>query len=261
MDLTPQQQYQRDYDAAAAQLDAAAAGTTGTTTEVTPSPAAAEATQTPAAATPAPASTEPPAVETLEELRTRLAKTEKALKDTQAWGTKSRQLLAEIERERQQAQREANRPAILEDNPELADAIKYVTSDPAPAQQAQRQQQDWQSIIEAAHPGIFDVSIDPELEAALVAKRDSMGDSWADPMAVIREITAEKVAHAERQVGKRFAIESAKLAEKSAMGVPGAGGGGAAARAASNPDLEAVQRIQNMSDADFAKEVRRVKGY
>lgn len=258
-DLTPEQQYQRDYDAAAAQLDAAAAGTTGTTTEVTPSPAAAETAQTPAAPAPAPTSTEPPAVETLEELRTRLAKTEKALKDTQAWGTKNSQRLAEIERERQQAQREASRPAILEENPELAEAIKYVTSDPAPAQQAQRQQQDWQSIVAAAHPGIFDTTIDPELEAALVAKRDAMGEAWGDPLAVIREITAEKVAFAERQVGKRFAIEAAKQAEKSAMGVPGASSG--AARTVANPDLEAVQRIQNMSDADFAKEVKRVKGY
>jgi hypothetical protein len=42
------------------------------------------------------------------------------------------------------------------------------------------------------------------------------------------------------------------------MSVPGTGSG--AVRTPPNPDKESVDRILNMSDADFAKEVRRRQG-
>lgn len=198
-------------------------------------------------------------IDPIEELRIKLEKTEKALKDTQSWGTKNAQRLAEIERERERQQREATKPGILEANPDLEDAIRYVTSDPTEKHQVETKQQEWQQMVQAAHPGIFDVSIDPELESAILARRESLGDSWLDPLVAIREITAEKLAFTERQVGKRFAIESQKQAQKSAMSVPGAGSG--AARTAVDPDTEAAQRILKMSDAEFAAEVKRVKGY
>jgi hypothetical protein len=197
--------------------------------------------------------------EKLKELQERLAKAEKAALDNKAWGTKNAQRLAEIERERIEQQREQAKPEILDANPDLADAIRYVTQDPAPQHRIDRQMQDWQATVQAAHPGIFDVSIDPELEAALVAKREALGEAWFDPLTAIREITAEKIAFTERQVGKRFAIEAAKQTQKSAMSVPGAGG--SANRTPVDPDQEAAQRILKMSDAEFAKEVKRVKGY
>ena len=244
------EQYQKDYEAAAAKLDAAATGEpeviTATEPETVTEPAKPEAE-------------EAKPLDPLEELRAKLEKTEKALKDTQSWGTKNAQRLAEIERDRERQQREAMKPGILEANPDLEDAIRFVTSDPAPQQQIERQQQDWQTIVQTAHPGIFDLSIDPELEAAIVARRESLGQAWFDPLVAIREITAEKLAFTERQVGKRFAIESQKQAQKSAMSVPGAGG--SASRTPVDPDQEAAQRILKMSDAEFAAEVRRVKGY
>jgi hypothetical protein len=259
-DLSPEE-YQKQYDEAAAKLDAAATGTVTTTEPAKEEPAKQEETKTEPAAKAEPAktdSTKDAPAETLEEIRARLEKAEKALKDTQAWGTKNAQRLAEIERERQAAQRAATRPAILDANPELAEAIKYVASDPAPRQQAEDKHQTWLQTIEAVHPGIFAVDADPELVDLLVAKRDASGNAWDDPLVAIRDITAEKLAHAERQIGKRFAIESAKQAEKTAMSVPPPGGGGK--REAPNPDAEAVARIKNMSDAEFAKEVRRAKG-
>ena len=263
-DLTPEQ-YQKEYDEATAALDKAAEGKPEAITETAPAivetiaPPAPEKAPEIVVAEPAKpaadAQTDP-----LEELRAKLEKTEKALKDTQAWGTKNSQRLAEIEREREKQQREATRPAILDENPELADAIRYVASDPAPKNEAQQRQDAWKSTVEAAHPGIFDVSIDKELETALMTRLGALGDAVHDPLVAIREITAEKIAFTERQVSKRFAIESAKLAEKSAMSVPGAGGGGAA-RQVIDPDAAAVQRINSMSDAEFAKEVRRAKGF
>lgn len=260
-ELSPED-YQKEYDAAAAALDAAASGTpeviTAPTTEpekvpeVVPEPVkAAEPT------------TEPAPVDEIAELKARLAKAEQIAHDNQVWGTKNAQRLAEIERERQQREREASKPPILDANPDLADAIRYVANDPAPQQEAQQrqteQQQRWKETIEKAIPGAFDQDLDPELFAALAARRDSPNSDWHDPLNVIRDITAEKLAFAERQAGKRFAAESARQAEKSAMSVPGSGGSGT--RAATNPDLEAINRINNMSDAEFAKEVRRVKGF
>jgi len=246
--------YQKEYAEAAAKLEAAEAGQPEAITEPEAQPETVEATE-PAKLEAEEAKQSDP----LEELRIKLEKAERSLKDTQAWGTKNAQRLAEIERDRERREREETKPGILEANPDLEDAIRYVTSDPAPQRQMEQKQQEWQTIVATAHPGIFDVSIDPELEAALVAKREILGDAWYDPLVAIREITAEKLAFTERQVGKRFAIESQKQAQKSAMSVPGAGG--SASRTTVDPEAEAVQRISKMSDAEFAAEVRRVKGY
>jgi len=249
-----QEEYQKQYDAAAAELDAAASGIKPDTTTV----AEPEAVKV---AEPEPVKQEEaaPVVDELAELRSKVEKAEKALKDTQAWGTKNAQELANLKREQQQAQRDANRPAILDANPDLADAIKYVASDPAPQQQAEDQQEAWFRTIDTAHPGIFAAEADPELVASLVAKRDASGGAWDDPLVAIRDISAEKLAHAERQIAKRYAVESAKQQEKSAMSVPGAGGG-TARKAAPDPEAERVQRIQSMSSADFAKERLKVLG-
>lgn len=249
-ELTAEQQYQKDYDEARAKLDAADKGQPEPTPAPIPEP---EQVTEPAKAD------EAPQIDPLEELRAKLEKAEKIAADNKAWATKQSQELAALKREREQQQREASKPQILDANPELADAIRYVANDPAPQQQQEIRANQWQDMVASAHPGIFDIGIDPELEQALIAKRDSLGADWYDPLIAIREITAEKVAHAERLVGKRFAIESTKQAQKSAMSVPGTGS--SAVRTAPNPDKESVDRILNMSDADFAKEVRKVKGY
>ncbi len=251
-----QEEYQKQYDAAAAELDAAASGIKpDTTTAIEP-----EAVKVPEVEPAKQEEAAPVVVDELAELRAKVEKAEKALKDTQAWGTKNAQELANLKREAQQAQRDANRPAILDANPELADAIKYVASDPAPQQQAEDQREVYFRTIDTAHPGIFAQDADPELVAALVAKRDASGGAWDDPLVAIRDISAEKLAHAERQITKRLAVESAKQQEKSAMSVPGAGGG-TARKAAPDPEAERVQRIQSMSSDEFAKERARVLGH
>lgn len=253
-DLTEQEIYKKEYDEALAKLEGTAEEE-ATTPEPEPEPES----------TPEPekkpvieeVKTEEP--DPLAELRAKLEKTEKALNDTKAWGTKNAQRLAEIERRNIEQQREQAKPEILDANPELADAIRYVTQDPTPQHKIERQMQDWQAMVQTAHPGIFDLSIDPELESALVAKREALGEAWFDPLIAIREITAEKLAFTERQVSKRLAAEAAKQSQKSAMSVPGSGG--SANRTAPDTDQEAVQRIQKMSPADFEKERRKVLGY
>ena len=259
------EEYQKEYDAEVARLDAAAQATTARGADGK-FVAKEEAQAEPVAAQPdAPAvetsKAEPTEQESLAELRTRLEKAEKVALDNQRWATKVSQEAAQLRREREAAEREAKRPAILDANPELAEAIRHVVSDPTPKNDEQSHQEQWQASIAKVHPGIFDTTIDPELEKAIKARFDALGPDVRDPLVAIREITAEKLAFAERQVGQRFAAEAAKQSKVSAMSVPGAGAGGGSRAMSTNDEAAAVRRYQTMSDAEFAKEVRRVKGY
>jgi hypothetical protein len=256
-ELTPEEQYQKEYDDAYAALDAAGAGKTAATT-AEEAPKEAEASpQEPVKEEPK--AEETPPVDQVEELRLKLEKAEKALKDTQAWGTKNAQRLAEIEKQRLLQQREASKPAILEERPELEEAIRYVTTDPTPQIQAQEQHSQWASIIDAAHPGIFQIPDDDELVVAIAARAKELGPDWNDPLIAIREISAQKLAHAERQIAKKYEAEAKARAQKSAMSVPGPGA--TTARTVADPDKEAADRIHKMTPAEFEKERRRVLGY
>lgn len=270
-------EYQRQYDEAAAALDAAATPATTARSDdgrfaPAPAPAPAEPAAAPAAE-PAPAAApaaadkpaDPPVepakpVDELAELKARLEKAEKIAKDNQAWATKAAQEAAALRRAQEQRDREAAKPAILDANPELVDAIRYVATDPTPQHQAAERAAAFQSTIEKAHPDAFSTDMDPELQDAIAKAWEGLGAAAQDPLEVVRVITQEKLAFTERQVGKRFAAEAARQQEKSAMSVPGAGKSTVAA-APVDKQLEEVKRIQNMSDVDFAKEVRRVKGY
>lgn len=247
------EEYKAEYDKAAAELEEAAGKPTTarapdgkftkTEPEKEPAPEPEKAPEPAKEAEPDP----------LAELRAKVEKTEKALKDTQAWGTRNAQELARLKTEAQERDRQAKRPAILDANPELEQAIKYVVPQPETVADPQVK---WREAIEVAHPGIFDTGIDPELEKALLGRFQTVGEAIQDPLIAIREITAEKLAFAERQLGKRFAAENAKANQKSAMSVPGAGASGAV-RAPVDADLEAVNRINNMTPAEFEKERMR----
>lgn len=260
-DLSPEQvKYNEEYAAAMEQLDSAEAGNKPATIteEVKTEPVVEEEVKTEPEAKEEVVTEE--SVETLAEMRIRLDKAEKALKDTQAWGTKNAQQLAEYRRQQEQAQRDAARPAILDANPELAEAIKYVASDPAPQQAVEDASQRFNAAIEAVHPGIFAPDADPELIDALVKKRDADPAAWfSDPMVASRLIAEEKVAHAQRAAEKRYQAEAANLKAKSAMSVPGTGGNGK--REAVDPQAEEVKRINEMSDADIDKMIKKAKGY
>lgn len=254
------EEYQKEYDAARAELDAAATATTARAPDGKFAKAEPEKVDEPAKEPETPEPAKPEEVDPIAALTARLEKAEKIAKDNQAWATKMAQEAAQLKREREAAERAAAKPAILDANPELADAIRYVAHDPAPQQKQASQQEAWKNTIETAHPGIFDKSIDPDLEKAVLARFEKLGEQVQDPLIVIREITEEKLAFAERRLGQRTAAELAKQAKVSAMSVPGAGAG-SGARTPADSQLAEVKRIQNMSDADFAKEVRRVKGF
>lgn len=258
-----QTEYQKEYDAAAAALEAAAQATTARGADGKFAKAEPVIKDEPKADEPVKevAVEEVAKPDPIAELTARVEKAEKVARDNHAWATKVSQEAAQLRKEQQQREREATKPTILDANPELADAIRYVANDPAPKEQQEDAQAKWHAMVDKAHPGIFSTSIDPELEKSLVTRLSALNeDARSDPLVVIREITEEKLAFAERQIGKRFAAESAKQAQKSAMSVPGAGAGGGV-KTAPDAALAEVQRIQSMSDADFAKEVRKAKGY
>jgi hypothetical protein len=267
-------EYQRQYDEAAAALDAAATpattarGDDGKFVPAEVAPPAAALAPTAPAAEPAPAATpaaEPAAepakpVDELAELRARAERAEKIARDNQAWATKAAQEAATLRRQQEQRDREAAKPAILDANPELAEAIRFVANDPAPQHQAEDRKAVFQSTIEKAHPDAFAADMDPELQESIAKAWEGLGDAAADPLEVVRVITQEKLAFTERQVGKRFAAEAARQQQKSAMSVPSPGASSVAV-AAPDAQLVEAQRISKMSDREFEAEVRRVRGY
>lgn len=264
-------EYQRQYDEAAAQLDAAAnpattarddggkftAASAPATTPPAEAPAAAPAVATPPVAAPP---GELAAADPLAELTARLERAEKSVRDTQAWGTRMAQEAAVLRRQQDAEQREASRPAILDANPELADAIRFVATDPAPQQQAEARTAAFQTVIEKAHPDAFAVDMPEELQTSIAKAWQDLGDAAQDPLEVVRVITQEKIAFTERQTGKRFTAELARQQEKSAMSVPGPGKSSAVA-SPQDAQLAEAQRISNMTDREFEAEVRKVRGY
>ena len=245
-------EYQRQYDEAAAKLDAAAEPATTALIEDKPAASTDETEQ--AAVVPVDPN------DVIADLNKRIERAEKVAKDNQAWATKAAQEAANLRRQQEANDREASKPAILDANPELAEAIRYVASDPAPQQQADQQRAHFQSTIEKVHPDAFSVDMPEELLNAISTKWNALGDERQDPLEIIRVISEEKIAFSERQIGKRFAAESAKELKKSAMNVPSPGASTAAVMPL-DAQLAEVQRIQNLSDADFQKERRKVLGY
>lgn len=269
------EQYKKEYDEAMAKLEAEAAEKATPSrapngqfakeedkpAEETPKEPATEPAKAEAPAEPEAQITEPdPVAELKAQLEKERAEREKEAKraaDNQKWATKVAQELAEIKREQERREREAAKPTVLQQNPELEEAIRYVAEAPKPVQPDPMQE--WMQVIEAAHPGIFAADADPELINLLVAKRDASNGAWfSDPLLAIREITEEKLAHAQRQAEKRLAAEQQKASQKSAMSVPGAG---PAAVKAVDSTADEVKRYQNMSRAEFEKERKRVLGY
>jgi hypothetical protein len=259
------EEYKAEYDKAAAELDATAQATTARGPDGRFAKAQPEETPAPtpeAKPEPAPEQAKEPEKQPedpLAEFKARLERAEKMAKDNQAWATRVAQENAEIKREQERREREAKKPAILDANPELADAIRYVAADPVPQQPDPRTA--WSQAVDKAHPGIFQLPDDDELVKAVAARAQKEPEAWNDPFVAARMITEEKLAVAERQLGKRFAAEAARQAQKSAMSVPGAGAGSGVNVAPVDAQLAEVQRIKNLSDREFQAEVRRVKGY
>lgn len=196
--------------------------------------------------------------ETDEQTKARLEKVEKALKDTQRWGHENAAKVKRLEKEAEEAKRAAARPAILDANPGLEDAIQHVAGDKKTEKPAQEV---WLGTVARAIPDVETLLGDKDFYAAAAARKAELGTEWDDPLIAIRELSSLKATHLTNQnVGA--AVESArkdfeaKAKKKSAMEVPGGSGGKDKAA-----DDDAVKRYSTMSKAEFDKERSRVMGY
>lgn len=196
-------------------------------------------------------------VESPDEMKVRLDKAEKALKDTQRWAHQSREEVAQLKREAEERKHAEARPAILDANPGLEEAIKHVVP-PAP----ERSKDDiWTDTVSRVVPDVEVLLRDEAFLAKAKSRQAELGESWMDPLVASREFADLKAQHLAEQATKG-AIEQArrdfedKSQKRSTMTVPG----GSGARAPAVKD-DGAEKYRTMSKADFDKERARVMGH
>jgi hypothetical protein len=265
------QSYDEIYQAEMARLDAEAAAANGTnpaaatttsTTETDPNAnAATHATATDANGEPGAASK----TETLEERFARLERehegTKKALNDTKAWASRNAAEVKRLKKEQEERDRRANRPAVLDDNPGLEEAVRYVTGAPAGGKPA-FDPDAWADTVGTALPGL-DALLDqnPALRDKATAKARELGEAWNDPIVAIRELGALQIEHERTRVAtaaREAAARDFETRRKQQTAMSSVPGNGATRQA---PPVDQAQRYATMSSADFEKERRRVMGY
>lgn len=214
-----------------------------------------------AEATPSKEETPEAKPETAEELKARLETLEQRVKDAQRWGHQNAAEVKRLKEEAENRKRESSRPAILDANPGLEDAIKHV-ADVKPDDRAKHEQQ-WLESVGTAVPDLETLLSDPDFEKKAKARRDQVGNDWGNPLVAIREITDLKVSHL-RDKAVSAASEAARkdFAEKSkkrvGMEVPGGSGG---RDSKPTTDDSEAQRWANMSASEFQKARAKVMGY
>lgn len=262
------QSYDEIYQAEMARLDAEAAaargdqpaGAAATTSNAEPAPAA-----TPDASTTGEPGNAAPKQETAEErlarLERELTSTKKALDDTKGWASRNAAEVKRLKKEQEERDRRANRPQVLDDNPGLEEAVRYVTGAPANGKPAAHDPDAWADAVGTALPGL-DALLEqnPDLTAKAQAKAKELGEAWNDPLVAIRELSALQIEHERARVAAAARDAAARDFQKrkqqqTAMTVPG---GGASRQA---PPVDAAKRYETMSSADFAKERAKVLGY
>lgn len=239
MDFTPEQQ--KAYDEEMQRLEAEAAKDAGVTT----APKADETTEG--------------KDDAVDETAQRLEKLEKALKDTQTWGHRNAAEVKRLKEEAENRKRVETRPAILDANPGLEDAISHVAGKP----KENNQEQVWLDSVGTAIPDLETLLSDASFEQKIKARRGEVGSDWSNPLIAIREIADLKVSHlrdravsvASEQARKDF---EQKAKKRVGMEVPGGSGGRDTGKGADDSE---VKRFQNMTKADLEKERARVLGY
>lgn len=242
-------EYQKEYDAAMAKLEADASGKSTTTASTTTSEA--KTTDAPLAKD---AKTEAPDIAAeMERLRKETESNAKALKDTKAAFTRTSQELAALKREKEQEKHAAARPAILDANPGLEEAIRHVKPDPKPDPMAQVA-----GVIEKAIPDLERMLDDAEFKAKVDAARPSDG-AWADPLIAIRDITAVRSDFIRDKAVSTARADFEKKSKKlGAMEVDGGTGG---AGGSDTKQVDAAKAVWAMSATDFAKQRAKTLGY
>lgn len=172
---------------------------------------------------------------------------EKALNDTKRWAHQNAAEVARLKREADDRKRTETRPAILDANPGLEEAIKHI----APPIPEKSKDEIWLESVQRAVPDVEGLLNDQAFHAKAKAKQAELGEAWMDPLIAIRELSDLRAGHM-RDQAIQGAVEQArkdfeeKSTKRSAMTVPG----GSGAKPVQVKDDEA-ERIRNMSDKDF----------
>lgn len=204
---------------------------------------------------------EDPTAQRLKVLEESNAKLEKRLQDAQRAFHEGQKKLRDLEKAREAEARAANKPPVLDANPGLEDAIRYVAQPQTPAEPSpQELDQLWFSAVSGAIPDIDTLLTDKDFEKAAYAKREELGaDQWQNPVVAIRELSA---------IARRFAVEKATAAAKadyakqqkelSTMRV--SGGSGRDPATSDRVNGKSAEDYHTMSAKDFEAERRRVLG-
>ena len=240
-------QYQKDYDKAMADLEA------GKPITLAEEPAVEKPDEEEAQAETN--SVDEPKVQQKSEdtnLEERLIKAEKALKDTQRWGHNVSEELANLKREREQAARAAEKPSILNQHPELEQAIEYVNATP------KKQDLDLATILDRALPDLNTLLDDQEFKNKFFKVRDDSNGTWDDPLAAIRDVNSLIVTfekdRAIADAQKDFAKREKKL---TAMSVPSGSGGSSTPQ----KEINEADRIRDMPKSEFEAMRHKALGY
>ena len=186
-----------------------------------------------------------------------IEKLEKRLSETQRWAHQNAAEVARLKREADERKRVETRPAILDANPGLEDAIKHV----APPIPVKSKDEIWIESIQRAIPDVEGLLNDQGFNAKARSRQAELGEAWTDPLIAIRELSDLRASHL-RDQAIQGAVEQArkdfedKSTKRSAMSVPG----GSGAKQTPEKDDEA-QKIRDLSDKDFRAMRAKVMGF
>lgn len=251
-DLTPgTPEYKEAYDKEMQRLEAEAA-------KPADKPADKPAETPPGDGKPAPKADEAKPDDELAKVRKELETANKRVADTQRAFHENAARIKRLERDAEERKHAETRPAILDANPGLEEAITHIAR---PAQPEGTPEQRWLGTVVHAIPDVETLLGDQTFFAAAQARKAELGAEWDNPLTAIREFSALKTQHQSAQQSKA-AVEAAqadfrKKAEKRpAMEVPGGAGGRDAP-----VQTDEVQKVWAMSDEDFRKQRSKVMGY
>lgn len=246
-------EYQAEYDKEMLRLEAEAAASPDKPEELkadeTPSNAdAAEvADKTKAATTDLPP-----------EVKKQIETLEKRVSETQRWGHQNAAEVARLKREADTRKHAETRPAILDANPGLEDAIKHVA---APTTQETPEQR-WLSAVTHAIPDAESLLADPNFFAKAKEKQSALGPEWDNPLTAIRELSELKAEHISSR-NARAAVESArkdfeaKAKKRNAMDMPGGSGG----KDSEQRQTDEAQKVWDMPAEKFNAMRAKTLGY
>lgn len=184
-------------------------------------------------------------VDELEQLRHDLESANKRISDTYSSYQASQERISMLEKTLVERERQAHRPAILDETEGLQEAIKFVAESSDPTDEDR-----WISVVARAIPDANELMSDANFASAAAAARSRVGErSWKDPVNAIREI-----AHLKAEYLKQKAIEEDRqarnvaVARTDAMTIPGGSG-----KIRRDPPVDGAKQIWDMPAAEFEK--------